>query len=77
MSISSDGAEIFLHGSVIVTNKSLILKMFNDADSFARIALDGSSQSFTGTPMFEPGSTFIGQPYPPIDPPPIDFLTKF
>ncbi len=77
MSISSDGATIFLRGSVTVERELLILKMFNDPDSSAKIALDGSSQSFTGTPMYEPGSTFIGQPYPPIDPPPIDFLTKF
>lgn len=79
MSISSDGTNIFLHGSVTVLNKSAILRMFKGADSFARIALDGSSQSFTGTSMlFEPGSSFIGQPPPPpIDPPPIDFISKF
>lgn len=75
MSISPDGTNIYLHGSVVVTKKSLILKMFNDTDSFARIALDGSSQTFTGTPMFEPGNTFIGQKRNDI--PPIDFLTNF
>jgi hypothetical protein len=78
MSISLDGTNIFLHGSVTVQNKSAILRMFKGADSFARIALDGSSQSFTGTSvLFEPGSSFIGQSPPPIDPPPIDFISKF
>ena len=78
MSISSDGTTIFLHGSVTVERNSIFLKMFKGADSFARIALDGSSQSFTGTSLlFEPGSSFIGQPPPPIDSPPIDFISKF
>ena len=74
MSISLDGTNIFLHGSVRVDRNSLLLKSFKGADSFARIALDGSSQSFTGTSALCE-STFNGLPR--IDRPPIDFISKF
>ena len=59
MTISSDGENILLHGSVSVVSESGPIRYSSYADSFARIALDGSSQSFVGTLLYEPGSTFM------------------
>jgi hypothetical protein len=58
MSISSDGENILLHGWVFVESWSGVVEGCTGADAFARIALDGSSQEFIGTPLYEPGSTF-------------------
>jgi hypothetical protein len=59
MSISSDGENILLHGWVLVMSGSGFVEGRTGADAFARIALDGSSQEFIGTPLYEPGSTFM------------------
>jgi hypothetical protein len=59
MSISSDGENILLHGSVLVVSVSGSVEGRMGPDAFARIALDGSSQVFIGTPLYEPGSTFM------------------
>ena len=57
MSISSDGDNIILQGAVSVVSESGFIRGSRDADSVAIIALDGSSQSFIGVPLYEPGST--------------------
>jgi hypothetical protein len=62
MSISSDGDNIFLYGSIkLERSTSGFVWGYMGADAFGRIAVDGSSQSFKGKPlsMYEPGSTFI------------------
>lgn len=57
MSISSDGDNIFLYGSISAVSESGIVRRSIDVNSFARIALDGSSQTFQGVALYSRGTT--------------------